>query len=199
MMKPIPPKREWLKKIKRPKFERSPAFQMRQITRDLGIYVDTIVELGVYKGGHAEKLRYCFPEARLFLVDAWRHLWASGPMMTANPTDSDWQEIYMDVCKMFDGDKRTKILRMMVEHAPERFENGSCDLVYIDADHRYESVKRDIFDWLPKVRNGGIIAGHDYKPRGGGKGVFKAVNEIFGEGCFYIGHNRLWLVVKGAK
>lgn len=41
------------------------------------------------------------------------------------------------------------------------FADGSLDLVFIDADHRYEHAKQDIEIWLPKIRVGGIICGHD--------------------------------------
>jgi predicted O-methyltransferase YrrM len=36
------------------------------------------------------------------------------------------------------------------------------DLVFIDADHRYHSVKHDIERFMPMVKNGGILCGHDY-------------------------------------
>jgi predicted O-methyltransferase YrrM len=39
---------------------------------------------------------------------------------------------------------------------------GSFDFVYIDARHDYASALEDIRDWWPKVRRGGILAGHDY-------------------------------------
>jgi hypothetical protein len=42
------------------------------------------------------------------------------------------------------------------------FPDGKAGLIYIDADHRYESVKRDLNDWLPKLKQGGIMCGHDY-------------------------------------
>jgi predicted O-methyltransferase YrrM len=38
----------------------------------------------------------------------------------------------------------------------------SLDWVYIDADHRYESVLNDLRLVYPKVKHGGIIAGHDF-------------------------------------
>jgi len=41
------------------------------------------------------------------------------------------------------------------------FSDGIADLVFIDADHRYKSVKQDIELWWPKVKEGGILCGHD--------------------------------------
>lgn len=35
------------------------------------------------------------------------------------------------------------------------------DFLFIDGDHSYEAIKRDWEDWLPKVKNNGIIAVHD--------------------------------------
>ena len=61
--------------------------------------------------------------------------------------------------------------------ASTQFDDASIDAIYIDGDHRYEAVKNDIKAWLPKVKPGGIVAGHDY----GWDGVKKAVDEIFGD------------------
>jgi predicted O-methyltransferase YrrM len=46
--------------------------------------------------------------------------------------------------------------------AADMFENQSVDFVFIDADHSYESVCKDIDGWLSKIKKGGILAGHDY-------------------------------------
>jgi len=59
------------------------------------------------------------------------------------------------------------------------YEDDSLDFVFIDGDHRYEFVKADIEAWLPKVKSGGILAGHDY---GWCTDVRKAVHEVLGEG-----------------
>jgi cephalosporin hydroxylase len=63
--------------------------------------------------------------------------------------------------------------------AKKWFEDGSVDFVFIDAGHDYDSVKADIAAWLPKVRSGGIIAGHDHEPNEF-PGVVQAVAEAFG-------------------
>ncbi len=57
--------------------------------------------------------------------------------------------------------------------------DGSLDFVFIDADHGYEAVKADIAAWAPKVRKGGIVAGHDYYVFhfSGKDDVVRAVNE----------------------
>ena len=72
----------------------------------------------------------------------------------------------------------------------EDFEDGSIDLVFIDAAHDYESVKADIEAWLPKVR--GVIAGHDYIPTY--PGVMKAVDEKFEEVVKDYAFEGCWMV-----
>lgn len=54
--------------------------------------------------------------------------------------------------------------------------DNSIDFVFIDANHSYEFVKKDILSWLPKVKSGGYIGGHDY---GTYLGVTRAVDELF--------------------
>lgn len=45
--------------------------------------------------------------------------------------------------------------------AAKGYADGSLDLVFIDGDHRREMVERDCRAWLPKLRYGGLLAGHD--------------------------------------
>lgn len=76
--------------------------------------------------------------------------------------------------------------------AADLVRDKSIDIVYIDACHDYFSVRDDIKAWLPKVRDGGIICGHDCEDRtwddeyinqdvfeGKHHGVIKAVNKCF--------------------
>ena len=59
--------------------------------------------------------------------------------------------------------------------AVKSFEDGVLDFVFIDAAHDYENVTNDLNAWYPKVRNGGLFAGHDYC--GGWPEVVRAVDD----------------------
>ena len=77
--------------------------------------------------------------------------------------------------------RRVVLGGLSVEMAAQ-VKDGTLDLVFIDADHEYESVRDDIAAWAPKVRPGGWLGGHDYWKRGGFPGVHRAVDEAFPEG-----------------
>ena len=87
--------------------------------------------------------------------------------------------------------KYYKDFRMSSLEGAHKFEDQSLDFVFIDASHEYEDVKKDIEAWLPKIKTGGILAGHDYYVGNVDyfPGVKKAVNECLSniqtsEDCF---------------
>ena len=72
--------------------------------------------------------------------------------------------------------------------AAEHYADESCDFVFIDAAHDYTSVMKDLQAWYPKVKQGGVFAGHDYA---WGVDVKRAVDEFMDgrpinqqEGCW---------------
>lgn len=83
--------------------------------------------------------------------------------------------------------------------AAKQFDDGALDLVFIDADHSYAAVRADIDAWMPKVRAGGILAGHDYnnttKYGNYFKGVDRAVEETFT--TFNVESDSVWWVQIG--
>ncbi|HBN75416.1 MAG TPA: hypothetical protein DD473_06285 [Planctomycetaceae bacterium] len=67
-------------------------------------------------------------------------------------------------------------LRASSHRAVETFRDHWFDVVFIDAAHDYESVNQDIQLWLPKVKPGGLLCGHDFSRDW--PGVIRAVNEL---------------------
>ena len=114
-----------------------------------------IVEIGVAKGENAEHiLKKCKLE-KYFLIDPFIH-----------------KPFYKKAIKY----KSVVFLKAKSEDVAKTFENKSLDLVFVDGDHSYEAVKRDIEMWLPKIRKGGLLIGHDYCDKW--LGVRKAVDEM---------------------
>jgi hypothetical protein len=71
------------------------------------------------------------------------------------------------------------------------YENRSLDFVFIDASHEYDDVKKDILTWYPKIKKGGVIAGHDFTTF---DGVRQAVDElIINKGMNYVLKNSYWI------
>lgn len=77
-------------------------------------------------------------------------------------------------CKAYDGSRGAPInvflrntqglpIKAHCARSPEaasKFKDGEFDIIYLDAEHDYESVKKDIEAWKPKAKH--ILAGHDY-------------------------------------
>lgn len=68
------------------------------------------------------------------------------------------------------------IVKSLSWDGAKNYKDNSLDFVFIDAGHDYESVTKDLKAWYPKIKNDGIIAGHDYYHH---VGVYPAVNDFF--------------------
>lgn len=63
-------------------------------------------------------------------------------------------------------------MRMTSLEAVDLYEDESIDYLFLDGDHSYETVRDELHALYPKVKSGGIIAGHDWN---GFPGVQRAV------------------------
>ncbi len=128
-------------------------------------------EVGVATGITTEFILKYSPSLRsLYVADDWRpvgepgHRWAVDNM----------EELFRS---KFQNDNRVKILKGLSWEMAEKIQDRSLDFVFIDASHDYESVKKDIAAWEPKVKRGCLLCGHDINL----EGVKKAVEEKFGK------------------
>ncbi len=70
-------------------------------------------------------------------------------------------EILESNIEIYGGRPFAELLRSSSEDYATKIPDESLELVFVDAAHDYESVRRDIEAFLPKVKHGGIIMGHD--------------------------------------
>ena len=118
------------------------------------------VEVGSFEGGYANEILKEW-SGKLYLVDVWR------PLNIKDYEDSSNQHSYKTIInKCLDNisghEDRCFMIRGDSVNGAELFNDESLDFIYIDANHKYEFVKQDMETWFPKLRNGGIFAGHDY-------------------------------------
>jgi len=126
------------------------------------------VEIGVYYGDNASDYLRDLDIKKVYLIDPY----------TIHPRYPEWR------MKESEKEARAKLdiykdkiewVRTTSAKAVSMFDESSLDFVYIDGDHSYEFVRDDIALYYPKVKEGGLLSGHDY--RNYTKGVIVAVNE----------------------
>jgi hypothetical protein len=192
---------DWLDKLQTVRKGRSPAHVLRLACRALCFAPRTIVEVGVYEGANARRLRHIFKPERMWLVDPWAVTKTTGRYNEKYLGAGAWDALFEKICKEF-ALPQVQVCRALSEQAAPMIEDESIDLVYIDGDHRLEFIRRDIELWLPKIRKGGILAGHDFSGisrRNTHNRVREAVLERFGWASVWVGRHRVWLHVKGAR
>jgi predicted O-methyltransferase YrrM len=138
---------------------------LRVFVADLG-KPELMVEIGSWIGESAVVLAGA--AVKLICVDPWEdYLGAKG------------SDVYAEFLR------RTKTLSNITSiglpsiAAAKQFDSGQLDAVYIDGLHDYDSVKQDIIIWRPKLKPGGVLAGHDYGKHA--PGVMEAVEELIGK------------------
>lgn len=146
------------------------------------------VELGVLRGDWAVELNRELRPSRLVLVDPWRvdvskcykevafGGYKQGEMPTAYSTDRHLRWTRGKLAREIEAGV-VEIVRKFSFEAVSDFADGTFDFVYVDACHLYEDVKRDLEDWEPKLKRGGLLCGHDYKVFAD-HGVIEAVDEF---------------------
>lgn len=118
------------------------------------------VEVGSWKGIYANQILRHW-SGKLYLVDVWKNLDIG--VYSDQSNQFDYKNIIIDcIDNIKNHEDRCFMIRCDSKNAAELFDDESLDFVYIDANHKYEFVKEDISLWYPKVRKGGIVAGHDY-------------------------------------
>lgn len=145
-----------------------------------------IVEVGSWKGRSTKALAMATP-GTVYAVDNWLESPPS-PLAQNRPEFDEIsrrgsEAVYQEFCENLRGElnaSKLVVVRAESAKAVETVLNllggPTADMVFIDADHAYDAVKRDILAWRPVLAPGGILSGHDYHR--GWQGVIQAVSEL---------------------
>jgi hypothetical protein len=143
-----------------------------QLCRDLPSGLDG-VEVGCYEGDSTQIFINSGKFRRLFSVDPY----------IDGISGENYPNPLADAKKKFkavtEGHHQVWHLETTSQEASKLLYGLQFDFVYLDGDHRYESVRSDIMHWMPLVKKGGYLCGHDYESSNHG-GVIQAVNELLG-------------------
>ena len=144
------------------------------------------IEIGVHEGDLSERLiRFTKPK-RLYLIDPWAvfddDTHADSWYGSRKVTEKDMDARHQRVVKRVGWLNNVTILRDFSQNVADRFDDETMDFVYIDGDHSYEAVKRDIALYGPKVKPGGVLIGDDFRPgEWWGMGVIRAFTETLAD------------------
>jgi predicted O-methyltransferase YrrM len=126
--------------------------------RRCGSRAARFVEIGAFKGRStcylAERIRETGLDIRFDVVDTF-----------AGDPDVGYADLWPDFATNL---ARAGVLSLITAHrcesvaAAEAFEDRSLDFIFLDARHTFDAVCQDLSAWWPKLRPGGLLAGHDY-------------------------------------
>ena len=153
------------------------------------------VEIGTQNGFNAKVMLLVLPMQKLYCIDPYEDY--TEDMGGYRKKNIVGNNVFYDATRYLKSfGSRVLFYRNYSDAVYDKFDDDSLDFVYIDGNHSYDYVMKDITLYLPKVKPGGILGGHDYGSRYGG--VVHAVNDYTREHNMdlYTGRDADWWIIK---
>jgi len=116
-------------------------------------------EVGVERAKYSEVLLRENILLQLTCVDAWQAYRGYRDHVDQQKLNRFYDEAQQ---RLEPWKNRVTVVRAFSVDAAAQIPDRSLDFVYLDAAHDFASVAADLRAWAPKVKVGGIVAGHDY-------------------------------------
>lgn len=153
----------------------------------------TCIELGVFRGDFSIDILKIIKPKVLHLVDPWEigndkngvgdyGYSETYDKHTAYASDEEYQGVVRSFTNEI-ASGQVIVRKSYSYDAVDSFPDKYFDLIYIDACHLYDAVKCDLRDYLPKLKETGLMCGHDYV-NVNNFGVIQAVDEFIDENKF---------------
>jgi predicted O-methyltransferase YrrM len=131
-----------------------------------------VLELGVNDGDFSGHIMRRITPHRLHLVDTWSTERYRENKSTVLHTFREHIHTGQVVV-------HTGYSTSVASHFPDSY----FDVIYIDTSHDYDTTKTELTSYLPKMKPGGIIAGHDFTQGNWDTGLRYGVREAVREFC----------------
>lgn len=122
-----------------------------------------VCEIGVFKGEFFKYILDTCDPSILEGVDLFNGIAGSGDVDGNNPITVDMNKVYMELQDTYSNNSIVSFHKDYSNKYLEKQENHKYDIIYIDADHSYGAVKKDIEIAFDKIKDNGFIMGHDYE------------------------------------
>jgi methyltransferase family protein len=130
----------------------------------------TVVEVGVALGGHAESILTNTKISTYFGIDPYKYYDVNDSFQyevehyspLGLQQNFDYLYEWVKNVRLAPFRERAQLIRAPSVEAAQRFEDGFLDCIFIDGNHQYAAVLKDLEAWYPKLREGGLILGDDY-------------------------------------
>ena len=132
---------------------------IRYLVKPNGVYA----EIGVFKGEFSEFLYKTLSPDKLVLVDYFIGTMGSGDQDGNNFQYVNLDSVYHDLTRKYKDSPNVSLLKGDSVTMLSTFPDNTFDMVYLDGDHSYEGVKKDIEVAFQKVKPNGWLMGHDYE------------------------------------
>ena len=141
-----------------------------------------VAEIGIWKSRNLKWLLRKYGEhiSEFWGIDTFEAGIPSCSRKAKYQSPEFWEEQYFHACSLMKFFPQLHIVKATSIKASRLFDEEYFDLVFLDAGHQYQSIFEDIKIWLPLIKNGGFLSGHDYGYRHS-PGVKIAVDEILGD------------------
>jgi hypothetical protein len=148
------------------------------------------IEIGVHKGQNSEDLLKNLNIKKIYLIDPY--LKYGDYKKDANYSNINFMEKAAKK-RLQRFHKKIVWIKAFSEKAIAKI-SEKVDLVYVDGNHEYNYVKKDLSIYWKKLNKGGILSGHDIQYLGVSKALleFSEKNKV----QIHFGDRRDWWIIK---
>lgn len=121
-----------------------------------------ILEIGVFKG---EFLNYIVDNcsySNVEGVDLFEGMFGSCDHNGNNMITANLNEEFKLLSEKYKDNENVNVYKSHSTPYLESQKDDKYHIIYIDADHSYQTVKQDLLSSFPKIKDGGYLMGHDY-------------------------------------